>query len=174
VIISIKRHLKRRWVMSEILGTLFKYLVSLLGVAAVVLVLYQVFGANKTQQAMSDMTQLQSNSQSLYSSQNTFTTLTTAVAIGAKLAPSSMITGATLTNPWGGTVAIAVNAGNATQFDITEPNVPNDACAKMGVGINTAVGLKINGTALALPIDAGTAATKCDQTANTLVFTFGH
>jgi type II secretory pathway pseudopilin PulG len=160
--------------MSEILGTLFKYLVSLLGVAAVVLILYQVFGANKTQNAMSDITLLQTNSQALFNSQNTFTTLTTAVAIGGKLAPTSMISGATLVNPWGGTVLVNVNAGNAAQFDITEPSVPADSCAKMIVGLGTAVALKVNAVAQTLPLDAGTAVTACNVVANTLVFTFAH
>lgn len=160
--------------MSEILGTLFKYLVSLLGVAAVVLILYQVFGANKTQNAISDVTLLQTNVQALYNAQNTFTTLTTAVAIGAKLAPPSMIAGAALTNPWGGTVGINVNAGSAVQFDITEPAVPADACPKMISALGTVVGLKINTVAQTLPIDAGTAATACNLASNTLVLTFAH
>jgi type II secretory pathway pseudopilin PulG len=158
--------------MSEILGTLFKYLVSLLGVAAVVVILYQVFGANKTSNAISDITLLQTNAQALYSAQNSFTSLTTAVAIAGKLAPTGMISGTSLVNPWGGTVALNVNAGNATQFDITEPGVPADACAKMIVGLSTAVALTVNAVAQKLPLDAGAAVTACNVAANTLVFTF--
>jgi len=160
--------------MSEILGTLFKYLVSLLGVAAVVLILYQVFGSNKTQNAISDITLLQTNAQALYNAQNTFTTLTTAVAIGGKLAPTNMISGSTLVNPWGGTVLINVNADNSSQFDITEPSVPADACAKMVVGLSTAVALKVNTVTQTLPLDAGAAVTACNTAANTLIFTFAH
>lgn len=160
--------------MSEILGTLFKYLVALLGVAAVVLILYQVFGSNKTQTAIADITLLQTNTQALYNAQSTFTTLTSAVAISGKIAPSNMISGATLVNPWGGTVLINVDAGNASQFEITEPAVPADSCAKMIVGLSTAVAVKVNGTAQTLPLDAGTAVTACNVAANTLVFTFAH
>lgn len=160
--------------MSEILGTLFKYLVALLGVAAVVLILYQVFGANKTQTAISDITLLQTNTQALYNAQSTFTSVSDAVAIGGKLAPSDMISGSALVNPWGGTVTIAVNA-NPAQFDITETAVPADSCAKMIVGLGSMVGLKVNGTAQALPLDAGTAVTACNQpTNNTLIFSFAH
>lgn len=158
--------------MSEILGTLFKYLVSLLGVAAVVLILYQVFGANKTQNAISDLTLLQTNTQALYSAQNSFTSLTTAVAIAGKLAPVSMISGTTLINPWGGTALVNVNATLATQFDVTEPAVPADSCAKMAVGLSNTVGLKINSVAQTLPLEAGAAVTACNATANTLIFTF--
>lgn len=159
--------------MSEILGTLFKYLVALLGVAAVVLILYQVFGSNKTQTALSDVTLLQTNTQSLYNAQSTFTSVTDAVAIAGKLAPSGMISGTALVNPWGGAVTIAVNA-NASQFDITEASVPSDACAKMIVGLSSVVALKVNGAAQTLPLDAGLATAACNATANTLIFTFAH
>lgn len=159
--------------MSEILGTLFKYLVSLLGVAAVVLILYQVFGSNKTQNAISDITQLQANSQALYNTQNNFTSLTNTIAVSGKLAPSGMISGTALVNPWGGAVTVNVNATNAAQFDITEAGVPVDACAKMISGLATAVGLKVNGTAQTLPVDAGAAVTACNAASNTTIFTFG-
>lgn len=160
--------------MSEILGTLFKYLVSLLGVAAVVLILYQVFGSNKTQNAISDLTLLQTNAQSLYNGQNTFTSLTNTVAINGKLAPSGMISGGNLLNPWGGAITANVNAGNAAQFDVTEAAVPQDACAKMVVSLNSVVALKVNGTAQVLPLDAGAAVTACNAAANTMIFTFSH
>lgn len=159
--------------MSEILGTLFGKLVALLSIAAVVVILYQVFGANKTQNAISDLTQLQVNAQSLYNGQSTFTTLTNTVAITGKLAPAGMISGTALLNPWGGAVTVAVNAV-ATQFDITETLVPSDACAKMIVGLGAVVGLKVNTVAQTLPLDAGTAVTACNAANNTLLFTFSH
>lgn len=169
--------------MSEILGTLFKYLVSLLGVAAVVLILYQVFGSNKTQNAISDVTLLQTNTQALYNGQSSFTTVTNTVATHGKLAPPGMLTAtpANLANPWGGAVTINVNAGTASNFDITEAGVPIDACAKMIAGLPSVVGLKINGTAIAaatLPLDSGTAVTACTTGAAaglaTLIFISGH
>lgn len=158
--------------MSEILGTLFKYLVSLLGVSAVVLILYSVFGANKTQSALSDLSLLQTNTQALYNGQNNFTSLTTAVAIAGKLAPAGMISGATLINPWAGVVTIAVNGGSPSQFDVTEPAVPADACAKLATSLSTLVGLKVNGAAQAVPMEAGAATAACSAAANTLIFTF--
>lgn len=158
--------------MSEILGTLFKYLLALLGVGAVVLILYQVFAVNKTQNAISDLTQLQANTQSLYNGQATFSTLTNTVAVSGKLAPSSMIAGAAaLINPWGGAVTINVNA-TASRFDITEAAVPQDACAKMVVSLPSIVGLTVNTVAQTLPVDAGAAVTACNAAANTLIYTF--
>lgn len=161
--------------MSEILGALFKYLVALLGVGAVVLVLYQVFGTNKTQNAISDLTQLQSNAQALYNAQNTFTTLTNTVAVSGKLATTSMIAGTTaLQNPWGGAVTINVNSSNSAQFDITEAAVPQDACAKMVSGLSTVVALKVNTVSQTLPLDAGTAVVACNVISNTIIYTFAH
>lgn len=160
--------------MSEILGALFKYLVALLSVGAVVMVLYQVFGASKTQNAISDLTLLQTEVQSLYNGQNTFTTITNAIAISGKLAPKGMISGAALLNPWGGAVTINVNAGNSARFDVTEVAVPPDGCPKMVTSMSSVVGVSINGTAATLPLDAGTAVTACNAAANALVFTFAH
>lgn len=165
--------------MSEILGTLFKYLVSLLGVAAVVLILYQVFGSNKTQDLVSGITQLQANAQALYNAQSSFTTLTNTVAVSAKLAPTQMIASATtLSNPWGGAVNILVNSGNAAQFDINTVGVPPDACAKMLQSLSSLVTLKVGatlpGTAVTLPVDAGTGATACANASNAMTMTFSH
>jgi hypothetical protein len=160
--------------MSEILGTLFKYLLSLLGVGAVVTVLYAGFGSNKTQTFISDLTLLQSNITGLYQGAPAgFASLTNAVAISGKLAPSDMIAGNALTTPWTGGVATV--AGTATQFTITATEVPADACAKAAVAFPTAAAIGVGAagsTAVVLPVDPGVVAGQCAAT-NTMVFTFG-
>ena len=158
--------------MSEILGPLFKYLCQMIGVAAVGLVLWAVFGSSKTSNAISDLSQLQGNIQTLYNTQSTFTTVTTAVALTQ--APARMINGTNLVNPWSGAVTVNVNASDALKFDVTEAGVPTDACSKMATNTPTAVGLKINGADQTLPIDAGTAVTACNTATNTLIFTYSH
>jgi PilS N terminal len=160
--------------MRDILGTIFAYLLGLLGIVVVVGMVYTAFGSNKTQTAITDLTQLATNTQSLYAGQSSFTTATNTVAINGKLAPSDMISGSALTNPWGGTVTLNVNAGTASTFDVTETLVPSDACAKLISSFSSLVGLKINGTAQSLPMDAGTATTNCATAPNTMIFTFGH
>jgi hypothetical protein len=160
--------------MSEILGALFKNLASLLGVAAAALILYAVFGSSKTGNAINDLNQLQTNTQTLYSTQSTFTSLTNAVAIGGQLAPTRMISAGNLVNPWSGAITVNVNAGDATRFDVTEAGVPNDPCSKMATNTPSIVGLKINGTAQTLPIDAGAAVNACNASPNTMIFTFSH
>jgi len=159
--------------MSEILGTLFKYMLALLGVGAVVLVLYQVLGNDKTGRATADLTQLQTQTQTMFNGQSTFTNLSNAVAIAGKLAPPGMIAGTALVNPWGGTVTTNINGANQSRFDIAETLVPADACAKMVVNTSAMVALSINGTAATLPMDASNAVTSCTATNNTITFTFG-
>lgn len=156
--------------MSEILGTLFKYLVSLLGVAAVVLVLYSVLGSSKTQNAITDMTLLESNVVAFYNGQP-YTSLTNAVAIQGKLAPTGMVApgpGIGLLNPWGGPASVGVNTTGLTdQFQIMTQQIPPDACVKISTSMTNVVGLSVAGGATMtaasgqLPIDAGTAATLC-------------
>ncbi len=162
--------------MGEIFGTLFGKIIALLGLVVVVGVLYLAFASDKTTKATSDITLLSTNAQSLYNAQSTFTSLTNTVAVSGKLAPTNMITGAaTLTNPWGGVVTINVNAGNSSQFDITETLIPADACSKMLTTLSNLVALKVNAAAVALPIDAGAATVACNSPlSNTLILTFTH
>lgn len=160
--------------MSEILGALFKNLVALIGVAAVAMVLYNVFGTSKTSNAINDLTQLQTNVQALYSTQTSFSSLTNAVVIAGGLAPTGMNNGGTLRNPWSGAVTVNVNATDSTTFDVTEAAVPADACAKIATNTPAVVKLSINGMDKPLPIEAGSAVTSCNLAANNLTFTFGH
>lgn len=161
--------------MSEILGALFKYMVQLIGVAAVAAVLYLVFGSSKTSDAISDTHSLATETQGLFYGQQAFT-VTNTIAITAKLAPDRMVNAAKtgLVNPWSGAVTIKANT-DTSKFDITTTRVPNDACAKMAANTPSMVGLSVNGTAQSLPVDAGAVALKCNVTDNnTLIFTFGH
>lgn len=160
--------------MSEILGALFKYLVALLGVVAVVAILFSTFSANKTQDAISDLTQLQTGAQSLYSNTASFTSLKNTVAISSRIAPTTMISGTSLVNPWGGAVTIAgTTTGN--QFTITEAGVPAEACVKVASAMNSAVSLTINAAQSAVTsFDPADLVSSCNLASNSLVFTFGH
>lgn len=160
--------------MSEIMGLLFKTLGALLGVVAVVVILNSVFQNNKTQTAISDLTQMVSATQALYSNQAAFTSLTATVAVNGNLAPVNMISGSTLTNPWGGVVTPAVFNTNSAEFQITQTLVPTSACAKLLAAISNIISGTVNGTALVVPVDAGGAVTACNSSPNTMVLVFGH
>ena len=159
--------------MSEILGALFKYLVMILGVSAVVAIAYSAYGHGKVGDSIADLTQLTGQVKNLYNG-SPYTTLTNTVVVSGKLAPPAMISATTLINRWGGAVTVSVNASNAAQYDVAEANVPADACAQfIGAFASGVVGLKINGATQTLPLDPGNAVTACNLTANTLIFTFG-
>lgn len=159
--------------MSEILGTLFKYLMALLGVAVVGGILYMALHKNKGTTEAGNLLQLSTNITSTYSGQSDFTGLTTGVC--AKLAPPGMSPdGATLVNQWGGAVTCAVDA-NPAQFDVVENGVISDGCVDLVTHLKSYVSVTLGGTTYdaANPLDAGTATTQCNSAATqaiTLVF----
>lgn len=161
--------------MSEILGTLFKYLAQIMGVAAVVGIGFLVFGNAKSSNAVSQVNQLAMNTQALYQGQNSFATITVAGAINGRLAPNEMINGNALRCPWTGcTATIAPNA-NPTMFDITLVGVPADGCNKLGTSMPQAAQMSVNAAAVPIPADAGNVLAACNSAANnTMVFTFSH
>lgn len=122
--------------MSEILGALFKYLLAIIGIAAVVVVLYEALGSNKTSTAVSNITQIQSNIAQLYAgSSGTTDTLSTAGAlIGAGVIPASMVSGQNIVDPWGQTDTVGTPV-EPVAAQISLPAVPNSACAKLVMAI---------------------------------------
>lgn len=163
--------------MSEILGAIFKAILALLGLGAVVAIATTAFNSNKNSNAVSGLSQLVFNVQASYPS-GAFTSLTNTVATagdkGSRLAPESMISGTSLVNPWGGAVTVNVNASNSANFDVTTASVNSSGCQKLATNMGTALALSINGTAQTLPLDSGTATTACQTSPNSMVFTFGH
>lgn len=158
--------------MSELLGALFKLLLGMLGIGAVGAALYMALGSSKTSDAISGQTQLQTAIQAAYTGQGTFTSINNARVIAGKLVPDKMVVAGALVNAWTGAVTVAVNAGNASQFDVTNAGVPQDGCQKFISSQNNAVAITVNGAALAIPVDAGAAISACNAAANTVVFTY--
>ncbi|MFA6231068.1 MAG: type 4 pilus major pilin [Rhodanobacter sp.] len=160
--------------MSEIMGTLFKYLMALLGIAVVAGILYMAMHKNKGTTEAGNVLQLSTNVTSTYSGQSAFTGLTTAVC--AKLAPQGMSPdGATLVNQWGGAVSCAVNA-NPAQFDVVENAVPSDGCVDLVTHLKSYVSVTLAGTTYdsSTPLDAGTATTQCHSAATqAITLSFG-
>lgn len=157
--------------MSEILGTLFKYLLALLAIATVVAVLYEALASNKVGTAASEVTTLQSNIAQLYSGQANVASLSNTVIISAQAAPSSMISGTSLIDPWGGAVTVQPDA-NPGQFDIILGSVPTAGCTKLASSVSSYQSVSINGTADQAPADPGTVAAQCAAGNNTVQFTF--
>ncbi len=157
--------------MSEILGTLFKYLLALLAIVAVVVVLQEALSSNKVSEAASDVTTLQSNIAQLYGGTANLASLSNTVVIQASAAPNSMVNGNTLLDPWSGAVTVQPD-GNAGQFDIILAGVPQSACSQLATSVTSYQSVTINGTANTAPADPGTLATQCDGATNTVQFSF--
>lgn len=165
--------------MDNILGLLFSKLGMLLGLLAVMVASYMFFQANKANTAISDVAAMSQGIQTLYGGSQFTTNLNNATVIAANVAPSDMVAGGNLTNPWGGTATVSVAATGPT-FLVTETGVPTDGCVKMATGLSS-MGVQINGgTALTAPIDPSVVATECNQSGsgvaggNSIVYTFGH
>lgn len=151
--------------MSEILGTLFKYLLGLLAIVAVVVVLYEALSSNKVSTAAADVTTLQSNISQLYGGQTNLASLSNTVVIKAKSAPNSMVDGTNLLDPWAGAVTVQPDT-NAGEFDIILAGVPQDACNKLATAVSSYKTVTINGSADTSPADPGTVATQCTTGGN--------
>lgn len=158
--------------MSEVIGSLIKVLLVLVGLGAVVALGPQIIGKDKIGSHIANLSQTSLEIQSLYASQGTFTTLTNAVVLSGGLAPDAMSATGTLRNPWGGAMTFAVNGTNSARFNITDTGVPQEACGKIASAVPNLVGLTINGTAQTLPADAGALVTACSGATNTLIYTF--
>lgn len=170
--------------MSEILGTLFKYLLALLAITAVVAVLYEALGSNNVSTAVSEITTLQANVSQLYSgstlpaSGDITATLISAKAVPASMGQASGSTGG-LIGPWGSTITLAaVGNGNVA---LTMNNVPQDGCNKLvpaviGSMVSVSVTPTSGGTANTdlLGSDATLTAdvAKACGVGNTVIFTF--
>ncbi|GBR75225.1 type 4 pilus major pilin [Acidiphilium acidophilum] len=158
--------------MSEILGTLFKYLLGLLAIVAVVVVLYEALSSNKVSTAAADVTTLQSNVAQLYGGTASTASLSDTVVISAKAAPDSMVSGNTLLDPWAGAVTVQPDA-NPGEFDIILAGIPQSACNKLATAVSSYKSISINGTADSAPVDPGTVATQCSAGSNNQIqFTF--
>ncbi|MBB5547431.1 hypothetical protein A8H39_00960 [Paraburkholderia fungorum] len=160
--------------MDEIMGSWFKYLVRLLGIAAVVAVLVSIFSKNKAETEVANLTQLSSSIQNAYTGQTTFAGLTTSVA--SNIAPSAMVSGTTLVNQWGGDVTVQVDA-NSSQFDVIEDTVPSSGCIDLVEKASNYVQLTLDGTTYTstTPLSPAQAISGCNSASTqNITFVFGH
>lgn len=161
--------------MSEILGTLFKYVLGLLGIVGVVLLLYYALASNSVSAEVANLTTLEGNISGLYSGSLATTgtaSLTNAIAFSANAVPQGMISGTSIINQWKGAITLSGDA--AGDIIIKEAGLPQAACAKIVTAIPSYTSLVINGgTAMTAPVDPGTSVAQCKSgTANTMTFTF--
>jgi len=114
--------------MSEILGTLFKYLMAILAVGAVVTVGYNVQQENKVSAAIADYSSLAPKIQKLYAGQGNYTGISFATVQAAGLISADWAAGV---SQWG--TAVTISTGTTTsQFVINlAAGVPVSACIEL-------------------------------------------
>jgi hypothetical protein len=162
--------------MSEMIATALSWAWKLVAVAAVVGLFWLISTPSKTSNAVSDLTQLNSNISTMYNAQSTYSSITEAVAY--KAAPATMQAGATLVNPWGGAVNVTADT-NPQQYDVVYSGVPDNACTGFASSLSGYVSMQI-GSATAYTAtnkyDAGTGSAACGADGsglNTFTLIFG-
>lgn len=165
--------------------TLFETMLVAVLVLLTITVIYNVFIRSQSQananNEATQVTSILSGIKSTYGARQNFAGLTTQVLINAGGFPSNMVSGANVSNVWGGSVTVAaanIAPGTNNGFAITYASVPQVECAALTsqvAGVFRIV--TVNGTAvktLANPeLDVATMTTQCAAggAANTLVFT---
>jgi hypothetical protein len=158
--------------MSEVLATLFKYLLGILAIAAVVVVYFEANASGSASTEVSNITYLDSHAAQLYASSSNTTTLTDKTLVNAAAVPSNMVSGTNIVNTWGGAVTVTGDA--AGDIIIKDAAMPASACTKIVTGVQSYATVAINAVAAAAgPLDPGTASASCaTATPATVTFTF--
>lgn len=139
--------------------------------------------AQKTNDAMSQLTAIQQVVRGQYSGQPDYTGLTAGIVANSKQLPSRYIKGtgasATIVSSFnsGVTIAPSTDAGatGVTHFTVTFSGVPDQACTKMATtDFGTAMTRVLVGTTsnTAAPLSPANANTACTGNANTVAWTF--
>jgi major structural subunit of bundle-forming pilus len=137
-------------------------------VVAGIMVFFQSASINsKTNEAMNQLSSLQSNVRSLYSSQPTYNGLNSELLINASGVPNKMVNGTALTHAFNAEAAVApasVGSGANNAFTVTYSDIPSEACVSMatkdlGTGL---VSLSVGGSNIPLsPINLADVNTAC-------------
>lgn len=122
--------------MSEILGTLFKYLLALLAIAAVVVVLYEALSSGKVSETVSDITTLRANITQLASASDGGS-ITPVQLINAGAVPANMVNGKNIYDPWGGALNFIPSEPGMVGIQLL--NVPTKACIKLVMALAPAM-----------------------------------
>jgi len=147
-----------------------------LGLAAIVIVgAFSLFNnASSTTKMNQAKTQLQAyvgGVKSLYSSQNDYSSVSTALVVNAGIAPGEAIDGTTLINPWGFPTTVT---GAQRDFTVTFQSVPRDACtALLSAGIieqGSVIRMGVGSTLQGVEFDPAGAVAACSSAANNVVF----
>jgi hypothetical protein len=177
-IASIRAALLRRGVRRAQRGATLLEAIAYLGIAAIVVIgaialLNGAFSSASSNQTAEQVTAIQTGIKKLYMGQtNGYTGLTTTVAIGAGVIPTTLVidkTANTVTNAWGG--AVTVNGTGTGTFTIEYQAVPSDICINAISAGGTWTAVSVGGAAQAVPVSPSAAQAACSQAANDIIWT---
>lgn len=118
-----------------------------------------------------DILTLRATVKGMYAGKNNYgTAVMDSAIITQRAAPTSMISGTTLVNPWNGQISVQ---GNGTTFTIADNAVPAEDCADNVAKGDSSVwsSITINGAAVTLPADPVAVANQCTAATNAIVYT---
>lgn len=132
--------------MSEILGTLFKYLIAIACISGVLFILYDVLSANKLERATSQIYLFEKNISGFYTGGPAPATNVdiTNIIINANAEPQGTYVNGNLVNPWGGAITIAGNQRTTGYIDIIYHGIPASACVKLALNMSSRYLITIN------------------------------
>jgi X-X-X-Leu-X-X-Gly heptad repeat protein len=151
--------------------------IAYLGIAAIVVIgavalLNGAFSSAGTNELAEQVNAIQSGTKKLYMGQTGgYANVGNAVLSSAGVFPSTVpvdANGNALDN-WGGAVTVASPA--AGTFTISYANVPANVCINAVTAGGSWTAISVNGTAVALPATPATAATACNTSTNTIMWT---
>jgi type II secretory pathway pseudopilin PulG len=152
--------------------------IAYLGIAALIILgavslLTTAFGNAQSNRALEEVISLRTSVRKLYSGQNYATGNIATTVIAANAVPGTLITNRTantITNAWGGDVALT---GAGTNFTITYNNVPQDVCISMISGANgwRQIDRGGNDPITVFPATAANAQVTCASGSNAYTFT---
>lgn len=151
-------------------------------VAGVMLFFANANTAQRTNDALQEVSAVNQAVQSLYSGQPDYAGVTAAVLVNSKQIAQKWVRGTTqMANAFGGAVTVAASAGSGgvanTAYTVTFSNVPAAACAKLATTDfgSTMNSVAVNGGAATagIPLTPVLAGTQCNSsTSNSVVWVF--
>lgn len=151
--------------------------IAFLGIAAIVILgavalLLGSFGSANTNRAQSEVTSIRTGVKKLYMGQSATygTGSLNATLVNARVFPTSLALGSSgaVSNAWNGAVTVT---GATANFTISYANVPKDVCINLAAANGDWIAVRVNGTALTLPVSPSAAEGACTASANTVAWT---
>ena len=152
------------------MGTVAAIFVGILLLSGVLFAMHVGFSSSKLSDVQSSIVMMQMQIQSMFSGSSSYNGLDNNLVMANNIAPTSMLKGGRISNPWGGDVTIASTDSGAS-FSISLTNVPQSECTKLALFQPDAwLSLTVNNGVIAGG-DVAAATNACNSTQNTVTFT---